>query len=197
MSELSLGEKTRLATTPADGDLPSALRAAEGSEGFSWALAWWPSGVGLLEVRSGELHGPDGKVELDQIYELRAFGDKTELRWQRTGSTGVGVVVRDIGAGDDAPGHVESGAHIERVHRLDGVRHLVWGTVDPQAPSEGWTRTVSTQVGALAVPTTVGHNGQRLAIEAVEYVARDEHGNAEVVDELLGRWTDGGKDRRG
>lgn len=139
----------------------------------------------------GAARDADGRaLDLSAVFELRAFDSAGELRWWNVpGEGGHTRVITD----DDL--------NARGLTRGDAYRRLLWGQVRRPAGTaggpDGWVTLFEARIGPLWVPVSepVEDSG-RVALEAVEYLREDEHGNVTVVDERLTRLTEMRSDSR-
>jgi CRISPR-associated protein (TIGR03984 family) len=186
----------------AEGVLPALLPAVAGGV----ALLSSPRAFTVARVGpDGGCTGPDGPVDLVDVFEARAFTPHLELRWVREGTSGRGVVLGE----DDAPawvgwsaglpdtppapalGPAWTGGKGGRAADLEWAKidYVLWGEPAPgDEQREGWLTLSSARIGALRVPGDGWPAGRptRLSLRAREYVAVEaEYGNAYVLDERL------------
>lgn len=156
----------------AEQALTAFAATATAAVGFAYspnAARWFrldPSGRPLL---------PDGSpLDLQAVFELRAFDPDRELRWwnRSAGSGSARVVTDDVLC---AP----AGAR----RRGTGYARLLWGTVTHA--TDDWATLTEPRIGHLRVPMDQATAEQQVWLHAVEYYAEDEHGNVAVVDERL------------
>jgi CRISPR-associated protein (TIGR03984 family) len=109
---------------------------------------------------------------LATAYELRAFGEKGELRWTRNGRSGRATVL-----GDD-----RAGKPYESIDRLDR-KYFLWGdaAADTVERPDGWSAVSAGRVGAIVIPAPDGDG--RLRLNAREYIKAGPHSNACVLAE--------------
>lgn len=158
-----------------------ARTAGAGAIGFCYSPAearWFRLAV------TGEARDDLGQlVDLGTVFEVRAFTADHELRWHRfSPESGSAVLVHEEPAAGAQAGADPDGAP----QRFDDApyRRLLWGTA--HAPSaDGWLSLSAARIGTLRVPVNSSSTKARVWLEAVEYVARDTHGNASIVDERL------------
>jgi CRISPR-associated protein (TIGR03984 family) len=112
-------------------------------------------------------------LDLTGVFELRAFDRHRELRWWHTGN-GLGET-RELT--DDSMGL--GGARPSRSYG-----RLLWGKVT--AAERGWATLSEPRIGTVRIPVSGPvPAGGHAWLNAVEYVAEDEHGNVAVIDERL------------
>jgi CRISPR-associated protein (TIGR03984 family) len=178
------------------------------------ALAWcWPApgqdviGFGYavdravwFRLHADGPHGPDGRtLPLDGLYEIVAFDADKELRWllDTDGATTHAVVLAEDRAllpdGADATG----GPALHRFTPHDGSppAHLLAEHVarPGAAPAcDDWARLHSHRYAEAFVPyrwpsstPAADDPALRLALEYVEYVSEDDHGNLTVAETRL------------
>lgn len=133
-------------------------------------------------------------VDLQAVYEARVVCPSIELRWlnDRSGGRAALISERDLGPDKDTTWTVLDATE---ARARAAVRYVVWGTPDGPGDEDhtpaagGWCRLMAARIGELYVPVPVGAGtGQRVALEAIEYVARGPHGNRYVLDERLTRF---------
>ncbi|MFY1637873.1 CRISPR-associated protein Csx19 [Solwaraspora sp. WMMB335] len=181
--------------TTADATL-HAVRAATAltaAEAVSWFIRHPSAGRQTLGYAFSAgaatwlLVGPDGAVEhvsgagdvLADAYELLLFDAERELRWLRE-PEGRGAAVA---LGED-PAHLPPGRPVtaKPAPRRSATTHqrLLAGTPQPHSRA-GWTTLGSDRYAAAHLPVTaVG--AKALAVETVEYLVEDDHGNLDVAD---------------
>lgn len=148
------------------------------------ALLYSPSACQMARVdASGALTSHDGaSVDISGVYELRAFHESAELRWQRPSGapSGRAVVVTErpiAGLTADADKSIEF---------CEERRYLLWGkSTESKGSNPGWTRLRSARIREVCVPIDKVTEGQRLVLRAVEYFARGAFGNITLLDERL------------
>lgn len=119
--------------------------------------------------------------DVDNVFEVRAFDGQTEWRWLKGGGSG---------AADPSMGRfveVSDEAMLKEGFMLatEPVQYLLWGAQHQSGRPE-WCRLSEDRIGSLDVPFPDSSDAeQRLAVEAVEYLAEDAHGNIRVADQRL------------
>lgn len=163
---------------------------------FDTALIYTPDDCLVARVDGGAIHvvSPDGRSEvaadLSRAYEVRAFGQKAELRWVRSGTDGTATLLAD---GDvEAPETATKDSAKPLLEVLD--RHYrVWSLAPsdrvaaprPLAPS-GWVAVGNGRVGTIRVPLAGAiADVHEVELRAREYAVRGEQGNAVVLFERL------------
>jgi CRISPR-associated protein (TIGR03984 family) len=125
-----------------------------------------------LIVAAGKQERPLDPATLATAYELRALGDKAEVRWTRNGRSGRATVISENGEGKP----------YECIDRLE-CNYLLWG--DAAAGTierpDGWSAVSGGRVGAVLLPAPEGDG--RLRLRAREYIKAGPHGNAYVLAE--------------
>jgi CRISPR-associated protein (TIGR03984 family) len=143
----------------------------------------------LVRLDGERLVTSSGPAELDEVFQLRLFTPKTELRWVHTGSRrGTAVTLSESDAGPE--GWTMDSADVDEV--LDG-QYALWGRRFMPLASAGWCRAVEGRIGWIDVPAATPTPSdperdwpeQYLALCFREYLTSDEHGNATVLDERL------------
>jgi CRISPR-associated protein (TIGR03984 family) len=177
-------------------DIPLADALRDCGMSIGTALLSSPTRHVVAQVRDGVAWLPDREVNLDGVFETRAFDRSRELRWLHR-EYGRGRVV--VLAEEDAvlPPAYQELAPLKCLETIE-QQYLLWGQAVAGAPP-GWTTLTTARIGSLTVPA-VAAPGDRIRLQAIEYVAVDaEHGNAYVAEErLLGLATysmAGGRDR--
>ena len=179
----------RYATRATQTSLMTALTEA-GDELGTEAVGFLSSPTSHVAVvlRDRVPSTPTGPVALGEVFAARLFGAGRELRWVHTGGgSGVAVVLAETTI--DLPGW--QAGEITVTSTIEG-QYALWGTRFEQA-APGWCRAVETRIGALDVPGPVPSSGpaadlwpqEHLSLRYVEYLAVDEYGNANVVEERL------------
>jgi CRISPR-associated protein (TIGR03984 family) len=147
-------------------------------------LALWLPPGGTLSLHTGAL-------DLDPVFELRAFSAHAELRWvHEAAGLGRGVLLR-VDGGPEPAGWIP----LQRPQCLRGPRrhtYLLWGQVAeggeaPGADGPRWVRLQEARIGSLSVPLAAAAPvGARVVLRAEEFWAQvDDHGNVAVVEERL------------
>jgi CRISPR-associated protein (TIGR03984 family) len=153
----------------------------------SCGITWSPNEVLLSRVVNGVAIGENGAgINLDGCFEARIFGEWGEIRWlSQFGPT------TTVAVGLDIPGVPLNGKEVQSRLALGSiaVSHLVWGTTlandDANDDAEGWSTTAEHRIGTLRIPCSSSGERERIALDSVEYISQDEHGNAVVMEELL------------
>ena len=132
--------------------------------------------------------------EYGRVWELCAFGNGAELRWQRT-DAGRAVLLLELADDDGSgPGESEGGVWEKRqpLEQLEPVpaRYLLWGETLP-AGEPDWVRVGEARVGSHDIPLRA-RGAARVVLQACEYLAVDHvrDGNVGVVEERLVGFTD-------
>ncbi len=146
------------------------------------ALGWSAERVEVGVFVDGVLIGHDSRPIGHQAwFQGHVFSSEVELRWLARRGGGTAVLV---GETDPLPADGWAALPTVTCLRIDGVTSLVWGQAD--GPSEaGWVRLSAARIGNLAVPAAGVQDGGSVVLVSSEYVARDVHGNAVVIDERL------------
>jgi CRISPR-associated protein (TIGR03984 family) len=140
-------------------------------------------------------------IELVDVFELRFFNGATELRWrQESSGKGRAVILGESpltieGWTSDSKKLLESD-EVPADARNPGTPHLLrqkyflWGTglssqADRGRPvASGWSRLTEARIGVLAVPMPSVPEGERVVLNAVEYLADgDDDGNVVVIEQ--------------
>lgn len=107
-------------------------------------------------------------VRLDQIFEMRVFGQQWELRWLRDGPTARMSIISD--------GPLDSRFEATPRGPLTVLKRtgqqLLWGKAAAGAPG-GWTRLTSQRIGSIEAPFQ-SKGAARLALTTVEYFRQDQ-----------------------
>lgn len=164
--------------TAADAMAWFTCAAPAGTEVIGYTLS--PRAATWVRVGTrGTLEHPGGTGDvLDQAYEMVLFDGQTELRWLRT-PDGRG---RAVALGED-PAALPAGTTIAAdrpLRRGDVHTRLLAGTARPH-PVAGWTTLAGERYSPAALPGSFA-DGDTVAIEIVEYLVEDDHGNLDVVD---------------
>ena len=173
------------------GTLPIAEALQRfGRDGFIHVMGRRTAGFGTISA--------DGQATLDErvlndhdleeVFEIRAFCQSTELRWLKDGTTGSAVLLADsaeVGSLSDGSLRWET---VEVLQTID-TKYFLWGASD--GPREGtpgaapWSCLFDSRIGVQTIPGSHGA-GTRAVIRAIEYVtAENAYGNAAVTEE---RW---------
>jgi CRISPR-associated protein (TIGR03984 family) len=168
---------TTLFTACASGlTLPEALARAGVEDGCILLTA--PTAFHIGSVQAGSCVTATGRIDLDGVYEARAFTPQAELRWVEAGHA---VLLTE-------EEHLLPPDFTDRLDPMRTVttltaRYLVWGQVTSTAP--GWASLRSRRTGKLAIPMPVAPT-EAARLIAREYVVADPtHGNAYVAEERL------------
>lgn len=155
------------------------------------ALLYSPSVCQFAVHRDGGLYDHrDAPITLDPIFEARIFSPLGELRWLNDPENwGRGHAVLVSPTAHTIDSWIARSRSIVRPPRKN--TYLLWGT--PCAADDmhsGWVCLADARIGRLHVPTAPPPAGQRVCLHSVEYLGRadgraGEHGNVEVIDELL------------
>jgi CRISPR-associated protein (TIGR03984 family) len=173
----------------ADGqELPETLRV------FGTTLS--PEGAVLLAYSPRRCFfarlGPDGTatgaagapIDLREVYEVRAFHSEAELRWRN--DPGRSRRHQTVILADRELGLALSPRPQPGVRGRLRQTYLLWGGGDDSAGlGAGWSRLSNRRIGSLDVPLGGVRPGQRVLLQAVEYLTEGEHGNVSVLDERL------------
>ncbi|MEA2687182.1 MAG: hypothetical protein QOE93_2377 [Actinomycetota bacterium] len=167
-------------------ELREALDAAAAAVAGGVAMVSTPELFAMAVVGpGGTLLGPTGvAVAGIAAFEVRCFTRSNEFRWVQLHPDGRGsavVLSEDDSAAARFGGHP---CHLEFFARITGNQYLLWGGQPTQLVG-AWSTLHSPRAGALAVPVALVGQHSRVALESVEYVARDGHGNAYVAEERL------------
>jgi len=163
----------------------AAFRAVSAALPDGVALLMNPAWFSVAAVQGDELLDADGAaIDLERVFELRAFGARGELRWLAS-SGGRAAWIGDPGTASDW-----EVADLEYAVRRP-LRYLLWG----QATSDGSVTTLrEARVSEIRLPVNV--RGDRAWLHAEEYWGVvDGHGNVRVVEERfkgIGNWEDEG-----
>jgi CRISPR-associated protein (TIGR03984 family) len=148
----------------------------------------------MLGSRAGqsrlvECDGSDSEkpVELGAVFELRLFGARYEVRWERTsGAKGILAICSDSEA-DAQSGNgrrcEKLGAPADRPAFVRDHLYLLWGEPAGSQPRPGRTRLTSARIGKLWAPANSG--GGRVVLTAREYFETKEFGNVVFAGERL------------
>lgn len=160
-----------------------AVEALEALAGVHTVLVSTPTGF-VVAVR-----GADGALRTrdadawplpDDCFQLSAFDGLVELRWLASGSTGTAVWLAEDPA--VLPGPPREPIRVEEVL---ADRSVLWG-LPADRVARGFSTWTDGRVTPSAYPTRPGVTPhERACLDAVEYVAHDEHGNAHVVERRL------------
>ena len=168
--------------------LADALRAFQAD---AVALVYAPRWCGFARLVGGQLIGFARPIPAD-AYEVRAFDHTAELRWLKdpasAGGTGAAAILIEDAAWKVAQGWTQIPRNPEQpVIATSAVTYLLWGkhTAAPNPQSVGWSLLALARIGALPVPLSGLASGQRVLLNAVEYIAEDEYGSAFVCEERL------------
>ena len=168
--------------------LPQALAEAGGTlascEDGPTALLYSPTRCRLGRVdAAGEVIDARGHaIDLDDVFEARAFSTRAELRWlHEAGGKGRAVLLAE--KTPVSPTWNVAGEPLRAYGTIDQT-YLLWGEARGDAPAEDWSRLVEARIGAIEVPVAVD-KGQRVELWAREYLTADDQGNVSVVEERL------------
>ncbi len=164
---------TKCCTAEEINDLVLAL-PTDDSGGVS-GLIMTPTACELCVWRCGQFEG--GKIE--QAFEVRAFCNDWELRWNREGTNGVATLLseKQISAcGWSEPSKIKLEGTLNR-------SYLLWGERENNSEGSGWTTLTHGRTGPIQVP--VENNTSRIKLKVREYLRRFEHGNVCVFDQRL------------
>jgi CRISPR-associated protein (TIGR03984 family) len=164
----------------------AALAAATGPD-RAVVLLYSPArfAIGRLEADGRGLDSDGSSLALADVFELRAFTPAIELRWLASDAGGTAVLVTER--------EIPPGAPWIRLEPVSGEplpgRYLLWGQgVEKSLPNAAdWSRLAEARVGSLDVPLMGISAGQRVQLEAVEYLAEDPEGNVHVAEARLVR----------
>ncbi|MBI4752516.1 MAG: TIGR03984 family CRISPR-associated protein [Acidobacteria bacterium] len=134
----------------------------------------------------GNILGPDGKaIELQTVFEARAFGEIGELRWlQKHSGQGPAVFLTENKEfqcdGFNQPSPKEFYSTISQTY-------LLWGkSLNKPDLLPGWSLLAEARIGKLPVPVENLKPSERVQINAREYIAIEKpYGNAFVFEERL------------
>lgn len=158
-----------------------AAEALGRSPGMWTVLVSTPTSYTVAVASGGTLRvAGDDPWELPaDCFQITAFDGRTELRWLADGAGGRAVWLAE--QADALPS--EPGGGVAFDHTLD-QRSVLWG--EPAAPeSPGFSAWSSSRIGLAHYPCEPGLARDRAVLEALEYIAHDEHGNAAVVERRL------------
>lgn len=152
------------------------------------AILYTPRRCELATFAEGELRASDGQpVDIDTVFEARAFNETAELRWLNDPSPEHfhrAVIL----TGQDRKGMLEGWEPENdrpRVIETLPQTYLLWGEGTGLPVNNDWSELATARIGGLRVPLgNVGRN-QRVLLHSVEYIVEAEHGNAVVYDERL------------
>jgi CRISPR-associated protein (TIGR03984 family) len=180
----------------------AALKGFTQQHGAATVLAYTPKTCRILRLKGGPQggvnldYGPDGQngFSLDDVFELRAFNAKAELRWLKEGGGGRTVILTDESLTN---GHLRP---------LGRTAYLLWGTVstndDIAFLADGlWLRVFDPRVGGIWLPISRPTGFQiknklksqpdtwrmpkSLRLIVQEYATVGPHGNVTVAEERL------------
>lgn len=126
----------------------------------------------------------DKNVNIESIFELRAFNQTCELRWlNNLDGEGKAVLISD----SDISQYLQH--PIAELHALDKRKqeYILWGEFFKNSSSKpGWGKLAKSRIGSIDVPIT-GLTAEKLVyLTAIEYFKADEkYGNVSVVEERL------------
>jgi len=162
----------------------AALKGNGGAHQDVTALAYGRDSCLVTRVTpDGNLEHPDENSP--DPYEVRAFTEKSELRWLRTPATpdaGRAAILSDDSL--DMP----PVWHREQVPIAGTLcqQYLIWGEGTGRSVPQGWSQVGEARIGALLLPVSDIKQGERVFLRTVEYLCVDqEHGNTFVYDERL------------
>ncbi|ASW55508.1 hypothetical protein CIK06_16995 [Plantactinospora sp. KBS50] len=180
-----------------------AVRAAHplrAAESLAWFTPGTPPGkeiVGYtLSARAAVWLrvGPDGTVQavdgdpLAEAYEMLLFDGDRELRWLRTPdglgrAVAVGEDPASLPPGDDVTVDQRPGRDLAAAtpRRGDTQRRLLAGEAREHERT-GWTALAGRRMATVALPMPFPGTGRWIAVETVEYLVEDGHGNLDVAD---------------
>jgi CRISPR-associated protein (TIGR03984 family) len=155
-------------------------------------LLYTPDAV--IPVRSDGLawQSAVGAVGVAGVFEARIWTDQWDLRWVED-EPGSGLGTATLFSEDDDIGLVGEPPERLPVHATFDHRYLVWGVVDETTGD--WATTSAARVGAIAVPVSEAAPGDRLVLDAREYlgVIRDNGLCGPVAERLMGFRRDASK----
>jgi CRISPR-associated protein (TIGR03984 family) len=153
---------------------------------FKVALIFTPDDCLFARVDHGNFlfaEPRDQAATLSRAYEIRAFGDKAELRWIREGMTGIATLLAEEPLTSDAGVEIEGDTTLDVLDR----RYLVWGKVAPREENSppAWSKVASGRIGPRWIPFVPQQPEAELVLHAREYVIAGAGGNAVVLFERL------------
>ncbi|KAA5598213.1 type III-D CRISPR-associated protein Csx19 [Blastochloris sulfoviridis] len=163
------------------GVILAELKRAGLADGLAFALLMGRRRFDLARVGTAGLYVATGNpARLEDAYEIRLFGPRTDAHWQRTGAdTGrMSVLTIQALSGEDKGSTIETTGSLCRHYRLFGK------TKTEAMDAKGWCRLSSSRVAPIPVPVEAEAN-KYLQLDAVEHIARFKHGNAAVIAERL------------
>jgi CRISPR-associated protein (TIGR03984 family) len=170
-----------------DATLADVLAGAAGvwREPPPIGLASTTSWHGFVRLVGDELVAADRTVDRDEIFDARLFSEDVELRWLHQGAgLGKAVLLAESAGALAAAGPVFGPAADEPVADTRAGFMALWGTSG--GPDRDWYVLREHRIGRLPVPIAPPpDNRSHLALRVREYIGRDEHGNAHVIDERL------------
>ncbi|HEX7659352.1 MAG TPA: CRISPR-associated protein Csx19 [Pseudonocardiaceae bacterium] len=158
----------------AAGALEGFVKNHPGAIGFAYtpvSAPWFQLDQNQIPVTHG-----GARLDLESVFELRAFDGAAELRWWNV--PGEGGHKTEITR--DYPGCEEG----------DTYSRLLWGRVQ-KVNEPDWIGLFEARIGWLWVPFKLIEKeahvavGAVVALKAVEYLREDRYGNVSVVDERL------------
>ena len=142
-------------------------------------IAWSPSEVIIGRLTDTQILDSEGHlVNLDDVYEVRAFSQERDIRWTASLGGGDLVVISEDQLDDVGGENVDRASFSSKIL---GVTYVVVG--EKFERDDTWTYLSAANVGSIAVP--VSGEGRRVMVESVEYVACDQDGNADVTEERI------------
>ena len=162
------------------------LMKVPGENGDAIGLFYTPERCGFCRVMpDGTTEAPkENTVDMNRVFEARAFHKSAELRWlRRTDNTSRTVLLTERIL-SEKPTFVSS--EPVPVHSAIDQFYLLWGQGTGKASTNGWTRLTTARIGVLHIPlgvTLAEH--QRVRLKAKEYLKVGQYGNAFVFDERL------------
>lgn len=165
---------TKCCTAEEINDMVLALPTDD--SGSVSGLIMTPTACELCVWRGGQF---EGEKIIEQAFEVRAFCNDWEFRWNREGTNGVAALLseKQISAcGWSDPSEIELEGTLNR-------SYLLWGERENNSQGSGWTTLIHGRTGPIQVP--VENNTSRIKLKVREYLARFEHGNVCVFDQRL------------
>lgn len=149
------------------------------------ALLYSPTCCQFAKVKNdGTLTDANEQIlNLNDIFEARAFNKTSELRWlNKLDGKGRAVLISEL----DISKYLQES--ISPLTALDTIKqeYILWGESAKTSANTGWSKLAKSRIGSIYVPVTGLTINKRVYLTAIEYLKDDEeYGNVSVVEERL------------
>jgi len=124
-------------------------------------------------------------INLESVFELRAFNQDCELRWLND-FDGFGRAVLISGENLDISSYLDQDVpEISALYTIPQT-YLLWGKGSGTTANSGWGKLSAARIGFIDVPLAGITKDKRVYLKSMEYLSQvDQHGNISVVEERL------------